>query len=163
MELNIENQQESLEVDSELRQKLMEGLIMLLLEEGLEPSVEIDLLLVEPEVMQEINRIHRKVDKVTDVLSFPLLEFSKGSLETHEVDKNPENGLLSLGEIIICTQKAVDQAQAYGHSVLREIVFLFIHALLHLLGYDHVTKEDEEEMIKKQEDILHKLGLPREV
>jgi probable rRNA maturation factor len=161
MELNIENQQELLEIGENLLFKFREAIDLVLEAEGFLKEVEIDLYMVDPATIQTINKEQRQMDKVTDVLSFPMLDVSKGKVHIEETDKNPENGLLMLGEIVLCTSKAIEQAKDYGHSLEREMIFLVVHAVFHLLGYDHITPEDEAEMIQKQEEILLKMGLTR--
>lgn len=112
---------------------------------------EVDVNLVDNETIHEINKEYRKVDRPTDVISFAFLDKIDGEVQIKGDVKT------LLGEIIISIDKAKEQANEYGHSLTREMSFLFVHGLLHLLGYDHMTKEDEEVMFKLQEDIL-KLG-----
>ena len=107
----------------------------------------IDVSIVNNEEIHKINREYRNVDRPTDVISFAFLDDKDEIL--HLVDA-PR----SLGQIIISYQKAESQALEYGHSLKREMSFLFVHGLLHLLGYDHMTKEDEEKMFKLQNEIL---------
>jgi probable rRNA maturation factor len=161
MKLNIENQQDLLEISENLLFKFREAIELVLEAEGFLKEVEIDLYMVDPETIQTINKEQRRMDQVTDVLSFPMLDVLKGKVHIEETDKNPENGLLMLGEIVLCSSKAIEQAKDYGHSIEREMIFLLVHAIFHLLGYDHITKEDEAEMIQKQENILFKMGLTR--
>ena len=114
-------------------------------------NVEFNVIFVDSNTITKINREYRGIDKVTDVISF--------ALEDNEEVKF-EFGRL-LGDIYICTDKMKEQAKEYGHSLLREQGFLTVHGLLHLLGYDHMTKEEEEIMFKKQELILDDYGLTR--
>lgn len=112
-------------------------------------NYEIDVSLVDEETIQAINRDYRNVDRVTDVISFAFND-----------DKDPKDqikgkdSLRMLGEILICLPQAKRQAASIGNSIDRELSFLFVHGLLHLLGYDHQTKEDEEKMFPLQEKIL---------
>lgn len=104
---------------------------------------------VDNEFIHKLNREYRNVDRATDVISFAFLD--------GEDDRNlPLNskGPVSLGDIYISIDKAKEQAKEYGHPLRRELSFLFVHGLLHLLGYDHMTKEDEEVMFKLQDEIL---------
>ena len=129
-------------------------------------KVNVEVYFSTKRAIKRLNAIHRASNKVTDVLSFPNLDLKPGelpSLERHKTDINPESGKLELGTIFICTRIAKRQAKHYGHSLDRELGFLALHGLLHLLGYTHDTPEDEEQMIKLQEEILDKLGLSREV
>lgn len=114
-------------------------------------NVEFNVIFVDSSTIQKINKEYRNIDRVTDVISF--------ALEDDE-DIKFEFGRL-LGDIYICTDRMIKQAEEYGHSVLREQGFLTVHGLLHLLGYDHMTKEDEEVMFKKQELILDGYGLKK--
>ncbi len=115
-------------------------------------NVEFNVIFVDSETIKNINKEYRNIDRVTDVISF--------ALEDGEENINFEFGRL-LGDIYICVDKMKQQAEEYGHSLLREQGFLTVHGLLHLLGYDHMTKEDEEVMFKKQELILDDYGLKR--
>ena len=102
-------------------------------------------VLVDEKKIQEINKNYRNIDKVTDVISFAF----------EDNDKRVYNSTRILGEIYICIPRMKEQAEAYGHSQMREIAFLGVHGLLHLLGYDHMQKADEEIMFAKQELILN--------
>ena len=130
--------------------KLYQLLDFTLKREKLE-NVEFDIIFVDSKMIHEINKTYRNVDRVTDVISFAL-----------EDNKTIELDHRLLGDIYICIEKAEEQALEYGHSFLRELSFLTIHGLLHLLGYDHMEKEEEEIMFKKQEDILNEFGIKRE-
>lgn len=116
-----------------------------------EKNYEVDVSLVDDDTIQTINRDYRKIDRVTDVISFAFLD-----------DKDPRDQINDpsipqmLGEIFICVPQAKRQAKEIGNSELRELRFLFVHGLLHLLGYDHMKKEDEEIMFPLQEVILSK-------
>ena len=118
--------------------------------EGVE-NAEFNVIFVDSVAIRNINKEYRGIDKVTDVISF--------ALEDNEEMKF-EFGRL-LGDIYICVERMKEQAQAYGHSLMREQGFLSVHGLLHLLGYDHMTKEEEEVMFTKQELILDGYGLKR--
>ena len=110
----------------------------------------------DDEEIKMLNTEHRKIEIATDVLSFPLGE--NGIYDT-----NPENGAKMLGDIVISVEKVIEQAEEFGHSFEREIAFLTVHSMLHLLGYDHVTSEEEEkEMFAKQDMILDALGITRD-
>ncbi len=125
-------------------------------EEGIEDDAEVSVTFVDNETIRALNSEHRGIDRVTDVLSFPML-----SDEGFEVD--PDTDAIILGDIVISLERAQEQAQEYGHSFRREVAFLITHSLFHLLGYDHVNGEDEErEMFGKQEKVLDKLGITRE-
>lgn len=119
--------------------------------EGLK-KVEFNVILVDNETIQTINRDYRKIDHVTDVITFAL-EDDKSMIvgDTHRI----------LGDIYISLDQAKLQAQAYGHSFLREVCFLAVHGFYHLLGYDHNTKEEETIMFQKQEEVLLHYGIER--
>lgn len=112
---------------------------------------DVCVLITDAEEIQSLNRNYRKIDRVTDVLTFPAWE--------GEAILCPKDEYL--GDIAICYERAQQQAQDYGHSLERELAFLAVHGALHLLGYDHMTPEDETTMQKKQEEILAELGLTR--
>jgi len=113
--------------------------------------------------IHNLNKTYRNVDRATDVLSFPNLEFENKdiSAETLAGEMDMDTGLVHLGDIIICKEIAKKQASEYGHSYKREICFLALHGLLHLIGYDHETKEEEAEMMNKTEEILKKYKIMR--
>lgn len=127
--------------------------------------IEMSLSVVSPEEIRKLNEQFRGVDAVTDVLSFPTLDLGKQQLDHMDLPAdavNVKTGKLNIGDVIICFEKAKEQAREYGHSLKREICFLALHGLLHLLGYDHIEPSDEEEMNHLQEEILAKLHIKRE-
>ena len=124
--------------------------------EGFSSECEVSVSVVDGAEIQTINRQFRGIDRVTDVLSFPQLTFTEG-----EIPEKNENGEIVLGDIILCLQRAKEQAAEYGHSLKREIAFLTAHSMLHLLGYDHMGPQEEKVMFQKQEEILQKAGIPR--
>lgn len=124
--------------------------------ENIEEQSEVSVTFVLNEKIQEINREYRGKDTPTDVISFALEELGEGEVELVGA------GLPRvLGDIIISIPKTKEQAEEYGHSFLRELGFLSVHGFLHLLGYDHMTKEDEEKMFTLQKEILDEYGLTR--
>ena len=110
------------------------------------------LTFVSPEEIQQLNSMYRGVDKVTDVLSFPQYE---------DLNQLPEEGGIPLGDVVICTQQALIQADEYGHSNEREMVYLFVHSICHLLGYDHMDEEDKQEMRAKEDQVMEKIQVER--
>ncbi len=127
----------------------------------------INLLLTNNENIRMYNKEHRQIDKETDVLSFPNLEFTKigdfSMAEENEADYfDPDSGELLLGDIVISVDKAMEQAKEYGHSELREFAFLIAHSMFHLCGYDHMTDEEAAVMEQKQESVLTQLGFTRD-
>ena len=122
---------------------------------------EVNVTIVDNNTIHEINREQRKIDRPTDVLSFPMLEFDEDGISDDEYDMDGE--LVMLGDIVISMERAREQANEFGHSFLREVAFLTAHSMLHLLGYDHVDdKEGEEIMCEKQERVLTSLGITRD-
>ncbi len=128
-------------------------------------EAEVNLLLTGEEEIHEMNNNFRQIDRATDVLSFPMLEFDEaGDFEKfEEMDEvfDPESGELVLGDIVICKEKVFQQAEAYGHSIRREFAFLIAHSMLHLFGFDHMVEEEREEMEAKQREILEKIHILR--
>jgi probable rRNA maturation factor len=124
------------------------------------PSL-VSVLLVENEEIQRINREYRNKDCVTDVLSFPMLEMQDGKFTEKPDEMDMEDERLFLGDIVVSVPKAIEQAKEYGHGNERELAFLTLHGLMHLLGYDHEDPASSEIMEKKQELILSEIGLTR--
>lgn len=134
--------------------------------EGCPYEAEINLLLTTDEDIREMNQMFRKIDKPTDVLSFPMLEYETpgdfSGLEENAGDAfNPESGELMLGDIVISKDKVLSQAESYGHTPRREFAFLIAHSMLHLFGYDHMKDEERLIMEKKQTDILENVQILR--
>lgn len=121
--------------------------------ENISQNAEISFTAVTLEEIHQINLKHRGIDRPTDVLSFPLIDFEKEAI--------PENQKIYLGDIVLCFERALEQSKEYGHSFEREVAFLTAHSMLHLLGYDHINPEEEKIMFTKQEDILQQLGITR--
>ncbi len=121
---------------------------------------------VGPRQMRTINRDTRGIDRTTDVLSFPMLELHNGRLSRRLAvadyeDPASDPPLVVLGDILVNLEQAIVQAEQYGHSLEREVAFLAVHGLLHLLGYDHETPAEEKRMQKLQRDVLNGLGIER--
>lgn len=124
--------------------------------EGIEEGSEVSLTFVDNEKIREINREYRNKDSATDVISFAMEEMGVGEMMIVGAEMPRV-----LGDIIISVTRAKEQAEEFGHSFMRELGFLAVHGFLHLLGYDHMTTEDEQEMFSKQKDILDAFGLKR--
>lgn len=128
-------------------------------------EAEVNCILTNNEEIQAINEEYRGINNPTDVLSFPMIEYSIPSdftgLEDYGDNFNPDSGELILGDIVISVEKIMEQAEKYGHSIERELAFLTAHSMLHLFGYDHMVDEERIIMEKKQEEILSSLGLTR--
>ena len=147
----IENQQDLLKLNFGLKHLLHSAIRAALDYEKFDRPAEVSVTLVDNAQIHILNRESRGVDRPTDVLSFPLF------------DEDFDNGqLCALGDIVLSTEQASIQAEEYGHSLKREIAFLTVHSMLHLLGYDHETSpEDEADMFRRQEEILTKMGITR--
>ena len=111
-----------------------------------------NIIFVDKDTIQQINNDYRGIDKVTDVITFALME-NQDEIFMEAIDE--------LGDVFICIDRAIEQANDYGHSIEREIGFLAVHGYLHLIGYDHMNEEDEKVMFGKQEEILVKANLLR--
>lgn len=130
-------------------------------------EAQVNLLITNNEEIHQINLEQRQIDRPTDVLSFPMVEYeTPGDFEILEEDEymdcfEPDSGELMLGDIVISADKVLEQAEEYGHSVKREYAFLITHSMLHLMGYDHMTEEEAKEMERLQEEILNLLHISR--
>jgi len=163
LELVWNNDQEEMEISEEFI-ALLETLLQKAGElEGIDDG-EIDLTFVDNDRIHELNREFRGIDRPTDVLSFAMNESVEDEPEIiYEVEEGEELEEIpnSLGDIIISVTRAKEQAIEYGHSLERELGFLFVHGFLHLLGYDHQDETSEAEMMSKQEIVLSQVGLTR--
>ena len=140
-------------VDEGLLAKMKEAGEFLLSEESIDAvRAEISLTFVLPEEIKSLNAQYRGVDSVTDVLSFPQFE---------SPEDFPEVGELCLGDVVICAERAEEQAEEYGHSKERELAFLTAHSMMHLFGYDHMEEDEAKVMEAKQREVLELLGITR--
>ncbi|MBE5864905.1 MAG: rRNA maturation RNase YbeY [Lachnospiraceae bacterium] len=135
--------------------------------EGCPYEACVNVLVTDNEGIREFNRQYRNIDKETDVLSFPNLDFEQPGVfdiaEECEADYfDPESGELVLGDIILSVDRIKEQAESYGHSQKREFAFLVAHSMLHLCGYDHMEESEAAVMEGKQESVLNGLGITRE-
>ena len=129
--------------------------------EGVEPSCEINIMLTDDEGIREVNRTMREIDRATDVLSFPMFDLTPGE-HPDEADADPDTGLVPLGDMCISLERAKAQAAEYGHSFEREVCYLSVHSVLHLLGYDHLDEgEMKRQMRAREEEIMKQLKLER--
>ena len=155
VKVSITNMQKNVKIPSGIRLLIRRCCTAVLLEEGFEGSAEISVSFLNNAQIRQLNAEHRGKDIETDVLSFPLGE-------NGVYDVNPDTGAKVLGDIAISIEKATEQAKMCGHSLQREIGFLTVHSMLHLLGYDHeVSGLEMVRMREKEETILNKLGLVR--
>ena len=114
---------------------------------------EISVTFVDMDEIHQLNRDYREVDSPTDVLSFPQFD---------DLNDLPEEGEIALGDVVICKEKAEEQAEEFGHSFEREIIYLFVHSVLHLLGYDHMDEDEKKIMRRREEAVMTELGITRE-
>jgi probable rRNA maturation factor len=149
------NDQDKLPVTYKLKMLTRRAVETVLEHEQYNNPCEVSITYTDNQQIHELNLRYRNVDRPTDVLSFPLMDFSGESDEP--VADEP---VVSLGDIVISLEKAAEQADEYGHSFDREAAFLTVHSMLHLLGYDHETsEEDEADMRARQRDIMERMGL----
>lgn len=136
-----------------LADRFMAAALLCLENEGIaSDNVEISLSFVSKEEIHSLNKLYRNVDNHTDVLSFPLVE------DFDDLDGDED---VLLGDVVICPEKAYEQAEEYGHSRERELVYLFVHSVLHLLGYDHMDEEEKAQMRAFEEKVMTALELER--
>ncbi len=151
----FENAQEIIPLTYKLKMLTRSAVVATLEHEQYHNPCEVSVTYTDNEGIHALNRQYRQVDKPTDVLSFPLMDFSGESDEP--VADEP---VVSLGDIVISLERAREQAEEYGHSFEREVAFLTVHSMLHLLGYDHETSEsDEQDMRARQSAVMDTLGL----
>ena len=164
--IEYNNNQDRFEFGSEAAALIRKAVDAALKFEGFKYNYEISVVVTDNAGIRIMNKQFRNIDRETDVLSFPMIEFHNDDLEfqTYEVSDeeiNPESGDVILGDIVISIEKAYEQAEEYGHSFERELAFLTVHSTLHLLGYDHMLIKDEQVMRKKEEKILSDINLSR--
>ncbi len=161
--IEYSNNQDKFEFNSEAEGLIRKAIDAALKFEEFKYSYEISVVITDNAGIRIMNKQFRNVDRETDVLSFPMIEFNNDDLEfqisAEEID--PETGDVMLGDIVISIEKAYEQAEEYGHSFDRELAFLTVHSILHLLGYDHMVIKDEQIMRKKEENILSVINLSR--
>ena len=145
---------------SGVSQRLMKRAIRHTLElEGVDVKVEIHVKLVDDEEIRQMNAQFRDKDKPTDVLSFPASDYIPGQFVADGRDVHPRTGRLYLGDIVLSTERAAAQAVEYGHTMRREICYLLIHSVLHLLGYDHMDETDKQAMRQREQIVMERLRL----
>ena len=155
LKIYFENDQTKHSIHYKLQMLIRRTILETLDYEGMENDVEVSVTFVDDEGIRALNRKFRNLDKPTDVLSFPLLDY-EGESEEPFFDELCHN----LGDIVISLERAMAQANEFGHSFEREVAFLTAHSMLHLLGYDHeISEEDDADMRKRQNDIMDRLGL----
>ncbi len=157
LKVYVKNKQTEVKVPRGIRLLIRRCCQAVLATEEFERDAEVSVSFVSNNEIKNLNKIYRKKDSATDVLSFPLTE-SDGTVEI-----NQETGAVLLGDIVISLETAVKQAANFGHSLEREVGFLTVHSMLHLLGYDHETGQFEQRIMReKEESVLEKLGISRD-
>ncbi len=156
LKVTVSNRQNKVKIPSGMRLLLRRSCHAVLNDEGFSDDAELSITFMDNADIRDLNREYRQKNSATDVLSFPLGE-------NGVYDKNEETGAMLLGDIVISVEKAVEQAQMYGHDLNREMAFLCVHSVLHLLGYDHeLSPVESSRMREKEERTLQRLGLSRE-
>ncbi|MBN1054528.1 rRNA maturation RNase YbeY [Clostridium botulinum] len=163
----VDNRQEKMEVSDEFTNHLEKVIEFALKEEGVNISSEISLLFVDNEEIREINNETRNIDRATDVLSFPMLDYPEKKVFKEVYTENDfseadfDGDDLVLGDVVLSLERALEQSKEYNHSYEREASYLVVHSVLHLLGYDHIEEEDKVKMRKREEEILTALDIRR--
>ncbi|ADQ40765.1 protein of unknown function UPF0054 [Caldicellulosiruptor acetigenus I77R1B] len=158
MKIIIQNQQDKVDVDQHISKIIEESIVNTIKVFLEEENFEISVLIVDNNFIKELNKNYRNVNKETDVLSFPIFEFKNGKLLEDIVIMEDE---IPLGDIVISIEKAAQQAEEFGHSLEREVAYLTVHSVLHLLGFDHIEDDDRKVMREYEEQILQSMGLTR--
>lgn len=152
MTVIITNEQDKIDIPADWEAKINQVAAICLKEEQMPEDAEVDLLFVDNEAIREMNREYRDKDSATDVLSFPMYE------PDEEIDDEDE---ILFGDIVISLERAQEQCEEYGHTLEREVMYLLVHGLLHLAGYDHMEEEDKKEMRAQEEKLLAVIGAIR--
>ena len=150
-----------IELDKPVEPLLERAIRTALAAEGMDTPCEINVLLTDDEGIHQTNLEMRDVDRPTDVLSFPMFDLIPGE-HPDEEDADPATGLVPLGDMCISVERAAAQAEEYGHSLERELSYLTVHSILHLLGYDHLDEGEQKAQMRAREDaIMEELGIGR--
>ena len=155
LKIYFDDTQDEIRVTYKLKMLLRRAIIETLEYEGVNSDCEVSLTFTDNEGIRDINNRYRGIDKATDVLSFPQIDYEN----EEDIEIYAEEPLM-LGDIVISLERAVEQANDFGHSFERECAFLCVHSVLHLLGYDHeLSEEDDEDMRRRQRDVMKIMGL----
>jgi len=163
----IDNRQNKIEVTEELKRTIKEVIQYTLKEEKLFIDSEVSVIFIDNEEIKKINSKYRGIDEVTDVLSFPMLDYPENKVfkdvytncEFDQSDLNAER--LILGDVALSLEKSLQQSEEFDHSFLRECAYLTVHSILHLLGYDHMEGLEKNIMRKREEEILSNFKISR--
>ena len=153
MEIIFDDRQTYKKIDEDILDKVERVMLAVLDYEDYDDNYEVSLSFVDNEEIRNLNRDFRNIDRVTDVLSFPMLSDDEFDIEYEEE---------SLGDIVISIQRADEQAEEFDHSLEREICFLVCHSMFHLLGYDHMEEEEAKDMHRREEEVLNGLDITRD-
>ena len=163
----IDNRQNKIEVTKELETVIKDVIEYTLCEEKLSIDNEVSVIFIDNEEIKEINKKYRGIDKITDVLSFPMLNYPENKVfkEVYINYKFDQSDLydekLVIGDVALSLERAKQQSEEFGHSFIRECAYLTVHSVLHLLGYDHMKEEQKNIMRKREEEILNNFSLSR--
>ena len=153
LKIYFENHQDKLAITYRMKMLIRRAVEETLAYEAVEDDCEVSVTLCDNQEIRELNQRFRNIDRATDVLSFPLFDDDGMDAHVEELD-------CMLGDVVLSLERAKEQAEEYGHSFEREIAFLTVHSILHLLGYDHETSEDDEvDMRRRQSEIMKRMGL----
>ena len=153
LKIYFENHQDKLAITYRMKMLIRRAVEETLAYEQVEDDCEVSVTLCDNQEIRELNQRFRNIDRATDVLSFPLFDDDGMDAHVEELD-------CMLGDVVLSLERAKEQAEEYGHSFEREIAFLTVHSILHLLGYDHETsEEDETDMRRRQSEIMERMGL----
>lgn len=167
--LLVDNRQNKIKVEEELIELIENMIEYTLREEGVKEDYEVSLILIDNDTIKDINKEQRQKDMVTDVLSFPMLEYiphtvyKENYLNYTFTEMDLDDGRLVLGDIALSLERAKEQSEEFNHSFKREVCYLIIHSILHLLGYDHMEEDDKVVMRKREEEILNNFNVVREI
>ena len=148
------------DIDSALQKTLSDIIVYAMKTEHFTGDYEVSLSVVSADQIRELNANFRQIDRITDVLSFPMYE--REELDEIEEKKEYEDYEVNIGDIVRCYDRAVEQAKEYGHSLKREICYLVTHSIFHLLGYDHMEEEEKQMMRTREEQVLSHFHILRE-
>ena len=159
MQIYFDQMEDGEDPSAEYGETMEKALSLILESEGVdEDGAEVSVSFVSSDKIRELNRDYRDVDSVTDVLSFPQFETVDELIESEE-----DTGVAELGDVVICMDRAKSQAEEFGHPLKREVIYLFVHSILHLLGYDHMEAQEKAVMRMKEETVMKHIGLARRI
>lgn len=163
----IDNRQNKIEITEDINKKIKKVIEYALKEEKVNIDYEISVIYIDNKQIKDLNRKYRNIDRETDVLSFPMLQYPEKRVFKEVYDNFKfddsyfDKDKLVLGDIALSLEKALEQSEEFGHSFLREVCYLTIHSVLHLLGYDHMEEDEKVVMRKREEEILEKFKIIR--